>query len=309
MQFFELSGGEFDKLPANVINFEIFPYLSLPDRVDLQCLVLRHDERVCHGGAQLNLTQEQLDNLKEITYGKIVMGTFMSPSHVERCARIRANLYNPARFSCGVRQMYEMLSTHSVLGQHVPRYMSLLTLGLMKRQDDEFETDEGQPPSRNRLAYRLAWKAAGRFSNVSTPASSRRSSTSNQSWEEGDEEMMWDMDRDGDSHRFMADIFMWGPPGQVAFHVEMLSATARARLRRRMGLNNVPISLLGRHRAADRVSDLVDLANGRDRAAERVAERARFEAAEAEFGPIEHDFGDEEQEVPEPPVQRRRMDE
>jgi hypothetical protein len=167
-------------LPEAVINYEILPYLRPTERADLQSMILPPDQRVRSPLYALDtLSNEQFSALEEMLEAKRVMAAVdLGPWHTAQCARIRANLYNPARFVCGVRQLYEMLVTKDILGNGVPRYMSLLTMDLMLRQDAELEIDTGKPLPRNRLAYKLAWTAAGRLSNVSTPASSRRSSMS-----------------------------------------------------------------------------------------------------------------------------------
>lgn len=54
-----------------MINFEIFPYLSVTERVDLQRIILSPDERVCHGGALLALSEDERRRLKYAIQGKL----------------------------------------------------------------------------------------------------------------------------------------------------------------------------------------------------------------------------------------------
>lgn len=210
---FKLSGGLFDMLPEAVINHEILPCLRPTERADLQSMILPPDQRVRSPLYALDtLSKDQVSALEEIVEGKRVMAaTNMGSAHTAQCLRIKANLYNPARFICGVRQLYELLIMNEIIGKGVPHYMSLLTMDLMLRQDAEFDIEtDGVVSTRNRLATHLAWTAAGRISNISTPATSSRSSVASV----GDDDDGWQLvDRedfdvvdDNEAHRHQAAV-------------------------------------------------------------------------------------------------------
>lgn len=287
--YYVRTSGLFDKLPAAVIIHGLFPFLTASERAELQSRILAPDERIRTEHHVLEtLTDDEVTSLNDIVCGKTVMGADWPghPAHAVRCARIKANLYNPARFICGVRQMYEMLVSKDVLGYKVPHYMSLLSMELMMRQDSEFQLDENMELPRNRLTYKLAWTAAGRFSNISTPLPSRRSSLSS----------ITNVDEDEDDWIHHEDGFdVIDERAVMEFDARLSAQHAREHMLRRMG---VPRHVSRRIRDAERAAG-ADVTDSEDDAATVPAPERREAAAQT----------DTDEEDLEQPRHRRRIGE
>lgn len=292
--YYARKSGLFDMLPADVINKELLPCLTASERAELQSLILAPDERMrTEHHVHETLTNHDIARLNDVVCGKIVMGADWPghPAHAVRCAQIKKNLYNPARFICGVRQMYEMLVTKAILGDKVPRYMSLLSMELMLRQDSEFQLDENMELPRDRLTYKLAWTAAGRFSNISTPVPSRRSSLSSITNVDEDGWLGFD---DLIDHQDGFDVI--NEQDVMEFDARRTAQMARAHMLRRMG---VPRHVSRRIRDAERAAG-ADVTDSEDDAA-TVPAPERHDAA------VQTDETDEEDL--ERPHQRRRIGE